>query len=45
MKKIDFVKTSDLAAIVAGLVREGVTFTVSPMNAEGYWSISLTGGY
>jgi hypothetical protein len=36
-----------LPVIVAGLVREGVTFKVYPpnLNADGFWEIELTGGY
>lgn len=37
-----------LAAIVAGLVREGVGFEVKPadsISAGDYWNIHLTGGY
>ena len=44
MRIIENVKTSDLAEIVAGLVREGVTFQVLP-NLPGSWNITLLGGY
>jgi hypothetical protein len=33
----------NLAVIVAGLVREGVTFEVD--NEDGEWVIRLTGGF
>ncbi len=41
---IENIDISDLARIVADLVRSGVTFRASPaMN--GTWTIALTGGY
>ena len=43
---IRHIPTEKLAAIVAGLVREGVTFNVTPENDAGTsWDIELTGGY
>lgn len=42
---IRFVPTESLAAIVAGLVREGVTFDVLPSGLDGQWTITLTGGF
>lgn len=44
---INNVHTKQLAIIVAGLVREGVTFKVVPtMSSTGeYWEIILLGGY
>ena len=42
--KIEGVPTKEVAPIVAGLVREGVTFTVYPTSV-GLWCIELTGGY
>ncbi len=35
----------DIAFIVAGLVREGVTFEVCRASFMGMWEITLTGGY
>lgn len=35
--------TDDLTAIVAGLVREGLTFECR--KARGLWIVTLTGGY
>lgn len=35
----------DLAFIVAGLVREGVTFKVTRTGNMGTWKITLTGGF
>lgn len=46
MQRIINVPTAALAAIVAGLVREGVTFEVSPWGMEdGLWCVTLLGGY
>ena len=45
---IENIPIEKLAAIVAGLVREGVTFEAAPMPSIGagdYWRITLTGGY
>lgn len=43
---IQDIPTSILAGIVAGLVREGVTFNVTPTNDNAsLWNIELTGGY
>lgn len=37
---------SDLAKIVAGLVREGVTFECKPhKDVRGWWTITLLGGF
>jgi hypothetical protein len=36
-------ETGQLAEIVAGLVRQGVSFTVGP--TEQHWIITLTGGF
>lgn len=41
---IQDVPTADLAAIVAGLVAQGLTFEASPIS-QGLWLIRLTGGY
>jgi len=35
----------DLAFIVAGLVREGVTFEAERQGGMGTWKITLTGGF
>ena len=35
----------DLAFIIAGLVREGVTFEARKAGGMGQWTITLTGGY
>lgn len=38
--------TSEMVLVVAGLVREGLTFTCRPdAIAGGLWLIVLTGGY
>lgn len=43
---IEHIETSELAAIVAGLVREGVTFEARPsVTRAGCWRIVLTGGF
>ena len=43
---IQNVPTEAVAVIVAGLVREGVTFIVTPEN-DSYttWNVELTGGH
>lgn len=41
---IEDVCLEDLAKIVAGLVREGVTFRVN-MTGKGDWTITLLGGF
>lgn len=39
------VTTAELPALVAGLIREGVTFRVRPASSGlGDWVIELTGG-
>lgn len=38
------IETKDLATIVAGLAREGVTFECRPQG-RGLWTITLTGGF
>ncbi len=43
--RINAIPTESLATIVAGLVREGVTFDVSPSSLDGLWNIVLTGGF
>lgn len=43
--KIKHVSTEALATIVAGLVREGLTFEVVPGTLDGNWDITLTGGF
>lgn len=37
----------DLAEIIAGLVKQGVTFTARPLDSfqGGGWIIELTGGF
>ena len=40
---INDIETKDLAEIVAGLVREGVTFEAT--QRRGLWTITLTGGF
>lgn len=42
--KIRTENTERMTAIVAGLVREGVTFEVTDTGA-GTWLITLTGGF
>jgi hypothetical protein len=42
--KIEDVSTEDLATVVAGLVRAGVTFRVNA-TMKGDWIITLTGGF
>jgi hypothetical protein len=44
---INNVHTSQLAIIIAGLVKEGIVFKAVPtMGMSGeYWEIILTGGY
>lgn len=44
---INNVHTKQLAIIIAGLVREGVTFKAVPTMSKcgEYWEIILTGGY
>lgn len=35
-----------LPVIIAGLVREGVTFDSTPLDTEGkLWNVELTGGF
>jgi hypothetical protein len=41
--KIECIEVEQLADIVAGLVRNGLTFRAYPMGA--FWCIQLTGGY
>ena len=40
---IENIKPADLPSIVAGLVREGVTFRAFPSGV--YWTIELLGGF
>ena len=43
---IERINTSDLADIIAGLVKQGITFNAYPMtNYADRWIIELTGGY
>lgn len=43
---IRHVPAAQIPVIVAGLVREGVTFNVTPENDAGtHYNIELTGGY
>lgn len=44
---IENIETKDLAAIVAGLVKQGLTFKCQPMEGHygGGWKITLTGGF
>lgn len=44
---INNVHTTQLAIIVAGLVREGVTFKVVPTmsSSDEHWEIILLGGF
>ena len=37
--------TNEMVLVVAGLVREGVTFECRPEVTTGVWVITLTGGY
>ena len=39
------IETSALATIVAGLVKEGLTFEATRGEYPGEWDIELTGGY
>lgn len=41
--RIEYIELADLPAIVAGLVREGVTFRAYPKDA--FWVVELTGGH
>ena len=41
--RIEYIDLTDLPAIVAGLVREGVTFRAFPSGA--FWVVELTGGF
>lgn len=46
MSRILNVPVIALATIVAGLVRQGITFEVTPNDDDGaYWKITLCGGY
>ena len=43
---IERIETARLAEVVAGLVKEGLTFTAIPNPAAfGLWTITLTGGF
>lgn len=42
--KIEYIEVSQLAEIIAGLVRQGVTFKAYPMGAF-CWCVELTGGF
>lgn len=37
--------TLEMVTVVAGLVREGVTFKAYAEFGTGVWTITLTGGY
>lgn len=41
---INCVSTSELGDVLAGLVRNGLTFNVTKNN-DGSWNVELTGGY
>lgn len=41
---INCVKTEKLGDVLAGLVRNGLTFNVTENN-DGTWNVELTGGY
>lgn len=41
---IKFIEPNHLAAICAGLVKQGLTFEAEPCGA-GLWQIKLTGGF
>ena len=40
---IERIDISELAEIIAGLVKQGLTFQARPVN--GTWTIELTGGF
>lgn len=43
---IQHIPADVLPVIIAGLVREGVTFNATPENDTGkHWNIELTGGH
>jgi hypothetical protein len=44
-KVIEDIELKDLATIIAGLVREGVSFRAYPDQFGARWRIELTGGY
>jgi len=39
------IKTKDLAKFIAGLIKEGICFTVNPVNGEDMYLVEFTGGY
>ena len=39
------IKIKDLAGFIAGLVKEGICFTVNPINGEDMYLVEFTGGY
>jgi hypothetical protein len=45
--KIENILTEELAEIIAGLVKQGLTFKAKPQTGftTTVWSIELTGGY
>ena len=42
---IEDIKIEDLAEIIAGLVKQGITFEAYQKNGSDFWNINLTGGY
>lgn len=45
MKQINGIPTALLAEIIAGLVKQGVTFEAFPDKCPGEWKINLLGGF
>ena len=45
MQQIVHITTSQLATIIAGLVREGLTFECHPGTRVDEWTITLLGGF
>jgi len=39
------IKIKDLALFIAGLVKEGICFTVNPTNEEDRYLVEFTGGF
>ena len=35
----------ELAELLAGFVKQGVTFTAAKVGSGGRWEVTLTGGY
>lgn len=44
MQKIRGIPTAELAEVIAGLVKQGVTFEAYPDAKPGEWIVELLGG-